>query len=129
MDHDHGFDHNNEVHSPGTSRPDGAQQIMDKMLDWWRRNQNPTVPFKPGLIYQPTTPSLPPNTPFYPNQTIVGTCSLCGGPVGVPTIWGSVTPAVPTCLHCRAVKKDNGYGPTIDMRPATGVTISNKTGD
>lgn len=47
-------------------------------------------------------------------QTI-GTCSLCGGPVQVPTVWMGVVPPVPTCGSCGATK---GHGPVIDMVPA-----------
>lgn len=58
-----------------------------------------------------------------PNTTTVGTCSLCGGAVTVPTIVGSVVPPTPTCSQCGAVPKEP-HGPTIPMQPrrATAVT-------
>jgi hypothetical protein len=52
-----------------------------------------------------------------PGQSIVGTCSCCGGPVTVPTVWGAVIPPIPTCSKCGATKKAN-HGPVIDMEPA-----------
>jgi hypothetical protein len=30
---------------------------------------------------------------------VLGTCSLCGGPVTVPRIWGGVTPPVKLSSH------------------------------
>lgn len=47
---------------------------------------------------------------------IIGTCSICGGPVTVPTSWLGVYPPVPTCRTCGAIKKES-YGPVIDMDP------------
>lgn len=59
---------------------------------------------------------------------IVGTCSLCSGPVAVPdrTGWfftGDLVPSIPTCRTCGAVKKD-GYGPVIDMVQHSTVTYT-----
>lgn len=45
-------------------------------------------------------------------NTIIGTCSRCGGPVGYPTVWYGTVPPVPTCSHCGATAK-NPYGPVI----------------
>ena len=45
--------------------------------------------------------------------TVLGTCSLCGGHVVVPTMWMSVLPCRPTCQSCGATKAD---GPVIEMR-------------
>lgn len=47
-------------------------------------------------------------------QTI-GTCSICGGPVTIPVVWGGVIPPVPTCEHCGATAQ-NSYGPIIPMQ-------------
>lgn len=47
---------------------------------------------------------------------IIGTCSLCGGPVSVPMVWHGVYPPTPTCTGCGAIKR--GHGPVIDMAPA-----------
>lgn len=56
------------------------------------------------------------------NMTCLGTCSLCGGPVCVPSvIWSTVAPT-PQCLWCGAYVK-NDFGPKIDMVP----TKPNKT--
>lgn len=52
-----------------------------------------------------------------PGHTVVGSCSLCGGPVLVPTVWMSVQPAVPQCYRCGAVRADN-HGPVIPMVPS-----------
>ena len=45
--------------------------------------------------------------------TTIGTCSLCGGPVCLPTNWNCVIPAVPTCQRCGAVEAT--HGPVIPM--------------
>ena len=47
---------------------------------------------------------------------IIGTCSICGGPVCVPTLWYGVNPPSPTCKKCGAVQRKS-YGPVIDMDP------------
>jgi hypothetical protein len=59
-------------------------------------------------------------------MTTIGTCSICGGPVQVPTHWAATIPPVPTCAHCGATKQD-AHGPVIKMRPArqTVTTIAN----
>lgn len=48
------------------------------------------------------------------NETIVGSCSLCGGAVTAPTYWHSVIQPVPTCKSCGATK---AVGPVIPMTP------------
>jgi len=56
------------------------------------------------------------NIPY--NHVVVGTCSLCGGPVCVPTIWMSVVPPTPTCANCGAMEdRRPNYGPVIPMVP------------
>ena len=55
-----------------------------------------------------------PEKSYLDDYTILGTCSLCGGPVGIPKIYFSTIPPTPTCLICKAFKKEN-YGPVIDM--------------
>ena len=52
---------------------------------------------------------------------IIGTCSICGGPVSTPDVWYGVNPPVPTCDQCGATKAD--HGPIVNMRPAPGVNI------
>ena len=47
-------------------------------------------------------------------QTI-GTCSLCGGPVQIPQMWGGSVPPVPTCARCGSIVA-RAYGPVIPMR-------------
>ena len=54
--------------------------------------------------------------PVGPNQTIVGTCSCCQGPVTVPTMYHSIVPPVPTCQRCGAKAAPN-YGRVIPMTP------------
>lgn len=44
----------------------------------------------------------------------IGTCSLCGGPVTVPTAWYGAVPPVPQCAHCGATKAQP-HGPVIEM--------------
>ena len=56
------------------------------------------------------------------NKTI-GTCSLCGGQVTLPTIWYGVTPPTATCSKCGATEAKNL--PIITMRPAGGLTPFN----
>ncbi len=46
----------------------------------------------------------------------IGTCSVCGGAVTVPGIWGAIIPPVPTCSACGATKRES-HGPVIDMEP------------
>jgi hypothetical protein len=47
----------------------------------------------------------------------IGSCSLCGGPVRVPTVWSSIFPPTPECFECHAVSS-GGNGPVIPMRQA-----------
>lgn len=53
-------------------------------------------------------------TPFLPGDLVIGTCSKCRGPVCVPSLWGSVVPATPTCRGCGAHKRAE-HGPVIEM--------------
>jgi len=46
----------------------------------------------------------------------MGTCSICGGCVSVPTVWWGVIPPTPTCEACGAVPVE-AHGPVIPMRP------------
>ncbi len=47
---------------------------------------------------------------------VIGTCSVCGGRVLVPSVWWGVIPPVPTCESCHATARS--HGPVIDMLPA-----------
>lgn len=58
-----------------------------------------------------------------PNTTTLGTCSLCGGAVTVPTVVGSVVLPTPTCSQCGAVPAQ-AHGPVIPMQPAPRVSVS-----
>lgn len=49
-------------------------------------------------------------------DTTIGTCSICGGPVRVPSAWWSVIPPTPRCAQCGATKAS--HGPVIDMQPS-----------
>lgn len=49
------------------------------------------------------------------STTPVGTCSLCGGRVSLPTFYHSVVPPVPQCDSCGAIAAS--HGPIIPMRP------------
>jgi hypothetical protein len=42
------------------------------------------------------------------NDTVLGTCSNCGGRVTIPFHWMSVVPPVPTCESCGATALPNG---------------------
>ena len=46
---------------------------------------------------------------------VVGTCSLCGGPVVVPSVYHSTSPPVPICQSCGATQKTPRYGPIVEM--------------
>lgn len=48
-------------------------------------------------------------------NTCVGTCSICGGQVCVPSVWGGIIPPIPTCAQCGAQAAQ--HGPVIAMRP------------
>lgn len=58
---------------------------------------------------------------------IIGTCSRCGGRVGVPRIWSAVIPPVPTCQRCGATRRDS-HGPVIDMDEAPQIKTSGSAG-
>lgn len=47
------------------------------------------------------------------SQSIVGTCSLCNGPVVVPNVWYGTVPPTPTCSSCGAIAA--AHGPVIPM--------------
>lgn len=47
-------------------------------------------------------------------RQIIGTCSICGGAVTLPELWGGVLPPTGTCEKCGATEKPN-HGPTIPM--------------
>lgn len=57
------------------------------------------------------------------NDHPVGTCSLCGCAVCVPSVWHGVVPPVPTCSGCGAVPA-NPHGPVMDMRPSKTYTVT-----
>ncbi len=44
----------------------------------------------------------------------VGLCSLCGGEVKVPGVWGGMQSPVPTCSKCHATEKPPKL-PVLDM--------------
>lgn len=54
-------------------------------------------------------------------MSVIGTCSLCGGPVETPDVWNDVHPPVPRCRSCGATKKEP-HGPVVEMekRPVDG---------
>jgi len=53
-------------------------------------------------------------------KTTIGTCSICGGAVTVPSVWMGIIAPEPTCERCGAVAAS--HGPTIPMRRDTQVT-------
>jgi hypothetical protein len=61
---------------------------------------------------------------MFDQQTTIGTCSLCAGPVQVPSVWMAVIPPTPTCAKCGA-RAAQRHGPVIPMErpsPRTGLT-------
>jgi hypothetical protein len=64
------------------------------------------------------------------NDKTVGTCSICGGPVVVPTFYWSTIPPVPTCSQCGATPAHPAHGPIIKMqRNPNQVRLSENTHD
>lgn len=57
---------------------------------------------------------------------VIGTCSICGGPVGYPAVWMGVVPPPISCGSCGAVKA-NEYGPVVEMEPYQQRTITTTT--
>lgn len=52
------------------------------------------------------------------DRQVIGKCSICGGLVAVPQIWGGIKPPIPTCANCGAeAKQPDPYKhlPTIPM--------------
>lgn len=49
-------------------------------------------------------------------EKTVGTCSICGGRVTVPSNWMGIYPPTPTCQNCGARAAQNN-GPVIPMKP------------
>lgn len=47
-------------------------------------------------------------------MNIIGTCSACGGPVAVPSMWGGINPPIPQCQQCKRSAAIS-YGPLIPM--------------
>lgn len=62
-------------------------------------------------------------------MSIIGTCSLCGGPVSSPVIRKKGRIPVPFCTECGSTKK-GAFGPIIEMekltnkKPANGFPFS-----
>lgn len=56
----------------------------------------------------------------------IGTCSICGGPVQIPSAWSHATlPPPQKCAKCGA-KPREPYGRTIPMEPAEQETLDDK---
>lgn len=64
-----------------------------------------------------------PTQTVYPGKVVIGSCSICGGPVLVHEVWHCTIPDVPTCGNCGAIKADN-HGPVIPMVPRLPVLVS-----
>jgi len=47
---------------------------------------------------------------------VIGTCGICGGPVGYSDTWMSTLPQTPRCMTCGAEPVEP-HGPTIPMKP------------
>lgn len=62
------------------------------------------------------------------NPQVIGTCSICGGPVTVPGVWWGVgAPPTPRCERCGAVPQQ-AHGPVIPMQPAPWIWTTTTTG-
>lgn len=46
---------------------------------------------------------------------VIGTCSVCGGPVTIPTVWHGTNPPIARCSSCGATPAE-GHGPIIPMK-------------
>lgn len=55
-------------------------------------------------------------------DTVIGTCSLCGGAVRVPAVWHGVIPPTPMCERCGAVAAPQA--PVIQMVPRGNYQVS-----
>lgn len=109
---------------PTPKRLDG-KEALQKQLDkssqttWYYNNKNND--FNPAFIVSDDDPGI--SSSF----NIVGTCSLCGGPVKVPEMWMGIDPPIPQCSSCGASKK-NKYGNVIEMERSLGSYIPIKNG-
>lgn len=54
------------------------------------------------------------------NVKVVGKCSICGGPVVLPSVIWMVGRVLPKCEKCGAVKDETANLPTIPMKPRVG---------
>jgi hypothetical protein len=61
------------------------------------------------------------------SYTTIGTCSLCGGRVSVPSIWMGIIPPTPTCESCGATMRE--HGPVVEMTPARRTVTTSNTID
>jgi len=48
------------------------------------------------------------------SDAVIGTCSICGGQVATPSLWGGIIPPTPHCLKCGASAAN--HGPVIQMQ-------------
>ena len=58
---------------------------------------------------------------------ILGTCSICGGPVTVPLVWHGVVPPTPRCATCGAVPQQ-AHGPIVPMQPGPHIVTGPNSG-
>lgn len=49
-------------------------------------------------------------------DSTIGTCSQCGGPVRVPSVWAGINPPRPMCAQCGAIASP-AFGPIIETVP------------
>lgn len=59
----------------------------------------------------------------------IGTCSLCGGQVTTPEVWGGIHPPTPSCRSCGAIAAVHGtvIPMTKPISPTPQITGFNKT--
>jgi hypothetical protein len=66
------------------------------------------------------------NTGVPYNHNVLGSCSICGGPVVVPTAYWSVIAPIPECASCGAIKADT-HGPVVPMVPCPRIVTETST--
>lgn len=64
---------------------------------------------------------------MFPNEQVIGRCSICGGEVTVPVMWWGVIPPTPTCSKCGATEA-KAAGPVIPMVPGREWRTTSTTG-
>jgi hypothetical protein len=63
-------------------------------------------------------------------RTTIGTCSNCGGPITIPTVWHGTVPPIKICENCGAIALED-HGPVMPVKTTTSnsmkITVTNNT--